>query len=171
MFRRHLPALVLILLFSLGQALANPQGGAPSSEEAKTRLDKKEITDLMSQGARLSARQQEAKLAAILKSQSESKTPRSDFLFCMGLAYLGNVKAQACVAKAYESGIGIVEDRIETYVWDSIAAEADPKLESERERVKTKLQTAYPFPSDEDLENQLSKQKEQIKQYQTEMKK
>jgi TPR repeat protein len=166
MIRRLLLAAILLT----AQAMAAEQGSAPSSEDVQTRPDRQEIIDLMIKSNRAPAQQRSERLNQLL-GQSESKTPRSDFLFCTGLAYLGDYKAQICVAKAYEAGRGVVEDGIEAYVWYSIAAAKDQKLEAEQERMKNKLQTAYPFPSDDDLEAQLNAQQSRIKQYQADMKK
>jgi hypothetical protein len=166
MIRKLLVAAIILA----AQAIAAQQGSTPSSEDALTRPDKQEIINLMIKSSRLPAQQRTERLNQIL-AQSESKTPRSDFLFCVGIAYLGDHRAQTCVAKAYEAGRGIVEDGIDAYLWYSIAAAGDQKLEAEQERIKTKLQTAYPFPSDDDLEAQLTSLKERIKQYQSDIKK
>jgi hypothetical protein len=166
MIRRLLLAAILLA----AKSKAAEQGSSTSSEDIQTRPDRQEIISLMIKSGRMPAQQQTDRLNQIL-ARSESKTPRSDFLFCTGLAYLGNYRAQTCVAKAYEAGRGVVEDGIEAYVWYSIAAAGDQKLEVEQERIKTKLQTAYPFPSDDDLEAQLTTQRDRIKQYQADMKK
>jgi TPR repeat protein len=150
-----------ILFLGLGLA----QAAAAQQEENNTRLDKKEILDLMKKSARMPSQQQNEKMDAILKTQSESSTPRSDFLFCMGLAYWNNVKAQKCVAKAYELGRGIVEDPAESYIWFSLASS-----EEDQQRVQIKLRSAYPFPSDEEQEEQVKTLQTRIKQYQAEAK-
>jgi hypothetical protein len=146
------------------------------SEDEKTRPDKEEIIGSMLKSAGISSQQQNSRLNQIMTT--ESKTPRSDFLFCLGLAYRGVGKAQTCVAKAYENGRGIVEDQIEAYLWYVLALENKSSagapvqsLETEEQRMKTKLQTAYPFPSDEDLENQLKTLHDRIAQYQADFKK
>jgi TPR repeat protein len=163
-------AAILALPLVLAHAMA-------ADEDSKTRLDNKEIMEQMIQSARMPAQQQNEKLGLILKNQSDSKTPRSDFLFCTGLAYWGNHQAQACVGKAYESGIGVVEDLIEAYVWYSLAQEKSSDQSSNQnsqdypQHLKEKLQTAYPFPSDDDLDNQLKAQQNRIKQFQSDLRK
>jgi hypothetical protein len=164
-------AILILLQTSLAQ-----RGASTISENEKTRPDKEEIISAMIKSAGVSSQQQDSRLNQILAA--ESKTPRSDFLFCLGSAYRGSGKAQKCVAKAYETGRGIVEDLIEAYIWYVLALEnkssagsTEQSLEAEVERIKTKLQTAYPFPSDEDLENQLMTQHDRIMQYQSDFKK
>ena len=72
-------------------------------------------------------------------------------MFCTGLAYLGNAKAQACVAKAYETGLGVVEDLSEAYTWYALACEsriadafAAQRVEETRDRVKTSAAVGLP---------------------------
>jgi hypothetical protein len=168
--------LTAIAMLILVQTSTAQQGSSTISEDDKTRPDRTEIINSMVKSAGMSSQQQDSQLNRILKS--ESKTPRSDFLFCLGLAYRGVGKAQTCVAKAYETGSGVVEDQIEAYIWYALALEnkssagsTEQSLESEEQRIKTKLQTAYPFPSDEDLENQLKTQHDRIAQYQSDFKK
>ena len=165
---------VLIMI----QAAAAQQGASPASEDEKTRPGKEEIIGSMIKSARMSSQQQDSQLNQILKNQSESKTPRSDFLFCIGPAYRGVGKAQLCVAKAYETGRGVVEDQIEAYIWYALALEnkssagaAEQSLQADKQRLKDKLQTAYPFPSDEELEDQLKSLQDRIAQYQSDFKK
>ena len=86
------------------------QESAAGSEGVVTRPNKQEITDLMLQERRMSDQEQNSKVALILQDPTAGKTPRSDFMFCTGLAYLGNYKAQICVGNAYENGRGIIED-------------------------------------------------------------
>ncbi len=161
---------LLLAVILLTPAATAGQGSSPLSEDVQTRPDKQEIVDWMTRSGQMDVHKRTDRLDRIL-SQSEGKTPRSDFLFCVGLAYLGDYKAQTCVAKAYESGRGVVEDQIEAYLWYSIASLGDPKLEEVKDRLKNKLQTAYPFPSDEELADQLNEQQSRIKQYQAETKK
>jgi hypothetical protein len=160
------------LLLTLAQSLM------AQSEDVKARPNKQEITDLMIQVSRMPAEQQNAKIAQILKDQAASKTPRSDFMFCTGLAYLGNYKAQMCVGNAYENGRGIVEDLSEAYAWYAIASESQisdeadaKKAEAERERVKEKLVSAYPHPTEDDLAELVNSQKTRVGQYQDQVKK
>jgi hypothetical protein len=157
----------IALLITLSQSMI------AQSEDAKARLNKQEITDLMVQAGRMSGQQQNDKLAQILKDQAGSKTPRSDFSFCTGLAYLGNSKAQMCVGYAVEHGIGIVEDLSEAYAWYAIAAESQTsgEAEADRERVKERLVSAYPHPTEDDLADFVNSQKTRIAQYQDQIKK
>jgi hypothetical protein len=172
-------ALMAMTVLIIIQAAAAQQGSSPpASEDEKTRPGKEEITGSMIKSARLLSQQQDSQLNQILKNQSESKTPRSDFLFCIGLAYRGVGKAQTCVGKAYETGRGVVEDPIEAYIWYALALQnklsagaAEQSLQADKQRVRDKLQTAYPFPSDEELEDQLKAQQDRIAQYQSDFKK
>jgi hypothetical protein len=155
------------LLIALSQTLM------AQSEDVKARPNKQEITDLMAQIRRMPGQQQNEKLAQILKDPAGSKTPRSDFAFCTGLAYLGNYKAQMCVGNAYENGRGIVEDLSEAYAWFAIASESQiadeseaKRVEAERERVKERLVSAYPHPTEDDLADLVNSQKTRIAQYQ-----
>jgi hypothetical protein len=160
------------LLFTLSQS------AMAQSEDVKARLNKQEITDLMIQASRMTGPQQNEKMTQILKNPADSKTPRSDFAFCTGLAYLGNYKAQICVANALENGRGIVEDLSEAYAWYAIASESKAaneseikKAEDERERVKEKLVSAYPHPTEDDLADLVNSQNTRIAQYQDQIKK
>ncbi len=149
-----------------------------SSEDDKSRPDKQEILASMMKAGRMPAQQQTQKLDSILQDLSGSKTPRSDFLFCVGLAYAGNYQAQRCLASAYENGRGIVEDLSEAYTWYAVALEnriadenAKQMIEADKERVKTRLLAAYPHPTEDDLDDQVKAQKTLLAQYQAEMKK
>jgi TPR repeat protein len=177
MFKRLLLAamIALPLIFTLAAAA---QVSSTASENAKTRLNKQEVIDLMIKAGRMPAQQQSNKLDSIWKDLSASKTPRSDFLFCAGLAYLGNCKAQRCVASAYENGIGIVDDLSEAYSWYGVALEnrisdkaAQELLEADTDRVKQKLLANYPHPTEDDLDDLVRAQKSRIAQYQEEAKK
>jgi hypothetical protein len=163
---------ITALLIALSQTLM------AQSEDVNARPNKQEITDLMAQIHRMPGQQQNEKLTQILKDPAGSKTPRSDFAFCTGLAYLGNYKAQMCVGNAYENGRGIVEDLSEAYAWYAIASEnqiADEseakRVEAERERVKERLVSAYPHPTEDDLADMVNSQKTRIAQYQDQFKK
>jgi len=165
--------LILALPIALIQATA-----VQSPADAKNRPDKQEIISLMIQTGRMPAPEKNEKLNSIWKDDSGSKAPRSDFLFCTGLAYLGDYKAQRCVGSAYENARGIVEDPSEAYTWYSIALEnrisgqADAQMiEADRERVKTKLTIGYPSPTDDDLDEMVKAQKARIAQYQEEARK
>jgi hypothetical protein len=150
----------------------------PASESAQTRPNKQEIINLMIQIGRMPAQQQNSKIEGLWQDLSASKTPRSDFLFCMGLAHLGSYKAQRCVANAYESGSGIVEDQSEAYAWYAIALEnkitdktAEQKIEADKERVKTRLLSAYPHPTEDELDDLVRAQQTRITQYRDDLKK
>jgi hypothetical protein len=164
-----------IPLLSLKAAIQSP---AAASEDAKTRLNKQETIDLILKIGRIPRSQQDSRLALIAKNQSDSKTPRSDFEFCMGLAYLNNYKAQACVAQAYERGTGIVEDLSDAYVWYTLALESliedaatQKRLQAEKERITLKLRASYPAPSDDELDDLVKAEKNRMTEYQNEVKK
>jgi TPR repeat protein len=147
------------------------------AENITTRPIKQEISGQMVQINKMSSQQQNSKVDQILADQSGSKIPRSDFLFCTGLAYLGNAKAHICVAKAYENGLGVVEDLLEAHTWYALACQtgfADAseakKAEEIRDRVKERLISAYPHPTEDELEDQILAQKARIAQYQAELK-
>ena len=162
--------IVLVPLTASGQDL-----GAVSEDE-QTRLDKEEITKLMLEVGRLPVPERDSRMDRIWKDPSGSKTPRSDFLFCAGLAYLGNYRAQAYLGSAFEKGRGIVGDSYESYVWYSIALDnsiedADERREirKARDRVKLGLVSVYPAPSDQELEELVEAQKHRIAEYLTEV--
>ena len=161
--------LSLITLYAAGPAQA------PRSEQDTSRPDKQEIVQQMQKLSTLPAGQRDSTLDAILNRASDSTTPRSDFLFCLGSAYLGNGKAQGCVGRAFESGRGIVTDLSDAYVWYSLALEnhvreiGGKSIEADRERVKENLQHNYPAPSDEDLELLVKTEKTHMAQSQAEL--
>jgi hypothetical protein len=149
-----------------------------SPEDVKTRLSKHEIIDLMVKMGRLTGAEQQSRLDAVLQDASRSKTPRSDFLLCAGLAYLGNHRAQACAGSAYENGRGVVEDLSDAYVWYALAQEnasadetAKQAAQTAGNRVKMRLVSTYPSPSDEDLEGMVQEQRSRIVKYREEAKK
>jgi TPR repeat protein len=152
-----------------------PAQGGP--EDVKARPNKQDIMDQMTAAGQISASQRNSRLDQILSGQP-GKAPRSDFMFCLGSAYLGNYKAQRCLGKAYEKGLGIVEDVSEAYTWYSVALEnqsadksAQKEIESDRDRVRDRLFSSYPAPTDDDLEDLVKAQKSRIAQYQSEVKK
>jgi len=164
------------LLLTIAMAIPLAAFCAQDSEETKTRPNKQEITGMMANISRMSAQQQANKIDSI--NLSASKTLRSDFMFCTGLAYLGNYKAQKCLGEAYENGRGIVEDPSEAYAWYAIAAEGkipdkavQEKLQAEKDRIENKLLAAYPHPTEDDLADMIKAQKSRIEQYQEDMKK
>jgi hypothetical protein len=176
MIRGFLLTGTVALSLALAPIAALGQGLKAESEKEQTRLGKDEITGVMIRVSRVSVAEQNHKIDEIWTNQSSSKTPRSDFLFCAGLAYLGNYKAQACLGRAYENGIGIVQDPSEAYVWYSIALDnpkdgeaIKQKIEAEKDRVKQGLISTYPAPSDEDLAGMVEAQKRRMKEYQAEM--
>ena len=159
------------LLLTLSQTLI------AQTEDLKTRPNKQEINDLALQVSRMSVQERNSRVAQILKNQAGSKTPRSDFMFCTGLAYLGSYKAQMCVGNAYESGFGVVEDSSEAYTWYALALEnhitdeADAKaVEATTERLKGKLVSAYPHPTEDDLVDMVNSLKTRIAQYKEQIK-
>ena len=174
MVRRFILTAIIALPILFSHSALAAQAAA---EDVKSRPNKQEISDLMVQNL-LPGPQQNSKIDQILANQAGSKTPRSDFMFCTGLAYLGNAKAQACVAKAYETGLGVVEDLSEAYTWYALACEtriADAAeaqtAEEARDQLKLRLLSVYPHPTEEELDDQVKAQKTRIAQYQAEIKK
>ena len=168
--------LLLTMLIALPLTIAQPK--AQESEDARTRPNKQETIDLMVKFGGMPAQQQKAKIASIMQNPSAGKTPRSDFLFCLGMAYLGNYEAQRCVGGAYENSRGVVEDLSEAYAWYAVALEntipdeaAKGVIEADKERVKTRLLAAYPHPTEDDLDDMERAQKSKIEQYQEDVKK
>jgi hypothetical protein len=168
-------AALVTMSFPFMSARAAGQAPSAASEDAKTRLNKKEIIDLMLKIGRMPRAQQDSRIAQITKSPSDSKTPRSDFEFCMGLAYLGNYKAQACAANAFEQGLGTVQDLSDAYIWYVVALEnpitdaaTQKRLQEEKERITLKLRSNYPAPSDEELEELVSTEKNRLTDYRNE---
>jgi TPR repeat protein len=172
MIKRLWLVAMITLSLSPAQGISAAQGASAASENERTRIYKQDIIELMVQIGRMPVLQQSDKMDKIWKEQSRSKTPRSDFLFCMGYAYLGNYKAQAYLGYALENGRGIVEDLSEAYVWYSVAldhpaAEKEfiQKLQADTQRVKQKLQLSYPAPTDDDLDELVKAKKEQLVLY------
>jgi hypothetical protein len=163
---------VAVLIFSLFLITLPAQEPAISQQD-NSRPDKQDILSWMHKTGQMPEKQQNENLDVILKSASdpESKTPRSDFLFCVGLAYRGNGKAQQCLGRAYEKGRGIVEDQMEAYTWFALAVGNNtPGSDADLERVKTRLLSTYPAPTDEEFENQVMDQKNKLSQHQAEAK-
>ena len=175
MLRNILPLWTLSALLSLSlPAMAQES----ATETEKTRPNKQEIIDLMIQAGRMPAQQQMSRIDSLWQNLSASKTPRADFLFCLGMAYLGNYKAQRCVASAYEGGLGIVEDSSEAYTWYALALAnkiPDPSaaqiIEADKDRVQARLLGAYPHPTEDELEDMVRAQQTRITQYRDDMKK
>ena len=175
MFKKILVITTIVVSLTLLQA---PLAQDSDSENAKTRLNKEEILDLMVQVGRMPSQQQSSKIDALWQASSAGTTPRSDFLFCTGLAYLGNYKAQRCVASAFENGRGIVEDQSEAYTWYAIALEnkipdkaAEQMIEADKDRVTTRLLSAYPHPTEDELNDLVQAQQTRLAQYREDVKK
>jgi TPR repeat protein len=171
MIKRSLSAIVVIL--SLFLISLSAQETAISQQDT-SRPDKPETLAWMNKTAQIPEKQQNENLDVILRGASapDSKTPRSDFLFCVGLAYWGNGKAQQCLGRAYEKGLGIVEDPMEAYTWFALSAGKNtPGSDADLERVKTRMLSTYPAPTDEEFENQVTDLKSRISQYQAAAKK
>ena len=165
-------------IFSIALLLALSQSAIAGSEDVKTRPNKEEIADLVLKAGRMSGQEQSARIDQILKDQAGSQSPRSDFLFCTGLAYLGNYKAQMCVGTAYEKRLRVVEDLSEAYAWyelalgNDIPVEADAsKAAADRDRTKERLLSAYPHPTEDELSDMVNAQKTRISQYREQTKK
>lgn len=163
------------LFISLMPMAAVGQDFGVESEGEKTRPNRDEIAKLMIQVALLPVAEQNSKMDRIWKDPSGSQTPRSDFLFCTGLAHLGNFKAQACLGNAFENGIGVVNDSYEAYIWYALALdnviggeELKQKVQESKDRVKRSLMAVYPAPSDQELEEVVAGQKDRIAELQAE---
>jgi len=171
MFIRSLLAVILIFsTFALTVAAQVPA----ASETDVYRPDKSDIIAWMNLASGIPAVQQNERADAALKNISDSggKTPRSDFQLCVALAYLGNAKAQHCLGYAYEKGIGVVDDTLEAYVWFELAhGGGNAESAADASRVLLVLNSAYPAPSEEDLETMVAEQKGRIAEYQKEIKK
>ncbi len=176
MNRLYLFAIIAALSIALIPPAAIGQDFGIDSENDKTRLNTDEITKLMIQVGRLPVPEQNSRMDRLWKNPSGSQTPRSDFLFCVGLAYLGNYKAQAYLGGAFEHGRGIVSDSYESYVWYTIALEnpiddeeVEQKVREGKDRVKLGLISVYPAPSNQELEELVTGQKGRITEYQADI--
>jgi len=163
--------ITLVLIITLTPITVFGQDLKPASENERTLLNKSEIIELITQAVKISNQQQKEKIEQLWTADS-SKTPRSDFLYCSAFAYLDNYKAQACLGRAFENGIGIVSNLTDAYVWYAVALDhpiddvsIKDTIQAGRARVKQMLISTYPAPSDYELEDLVKKQKEQIKQY------
>ena len=173
MIKKLLPTITTILLLAPISVLAQVN---PASEDEKSLLHESEIIDLMARLRQMPPQQQKEKIDELWTNDSGDKTPRSDFLYCSGFAYLDNYKAQACLGRAFENGRGIVQDNMDAYVWYTIALDHPiddmnfkEKLQSSQTHVKQVLVSVYPAPSDYELEEAVKKQKEKIEQYRAEI--
>jgi hypothetical protein len=176
MLHRCFLAAIIAMSFVLIEAAA--QKAAPVSENDRTRPGKQEIIDWMLRTKAMPRAQQESRIDRICDEESAGRTQRSDFLFCIGLAYSGNYKGQACAGRACETGRGIVEDLMEAHTWYTLALEnpdADKaeaaRLQADKARVKNILVSVYPAPSDFELQELAAALKNRISQYQEEIKK
>jgi hypothetical protein len=167
---------MIVLSLALLPSRAIIPAPSSASEDVKTRPTKEEILGFMQKAGRMSRARQDSRISQIAQSHPDSKTPRSDFEFCMGLAYLGNPKAQACVAGAFEKGLGIVEDLSDAYVWYALALENPiddaafkKRLEEDKERVTLKLRLNYPSPSDDELEDLVTTERNRLTGYREEI--
>jgi hypothetical protein len=176
MLRSVLLTAIFALSLTLLPSRAITQAPSAASEEVKTRPNKAEILGFMQKVGRMTRAQQDSRISQITQSHPNSKTPRSDFEFCVGLAYRGNAKAQACVARAFERGLGIVVDLSDAYVWYALALENPiddaafkKSLEEDKERVTLKLRLNYPSPSDDELEDLVTAERNRLTGYREEI--
>jgi hypothetical protein len=153
--------LVLMPVAAAGQVSRSP------SEGERADLAKDDITTLMIMVGRRPVVEQDRRMELIWTNLANSQTPRSDFLFCMGFAYLGNYKAQACLGNAYENGRGVQKDLADAYVWYSIAldnpiddAANRQKIQADRDRTKRALLTGTPARTEKELDGLVKAQKE-----------
>jgi hypothetical protein len=167
MFKKLLLMIALILPITVfGQEIK------PASESEHTLLNKSETIALIKQVAPMPVAKQKEKVAQLWAADADSKTPRSDFLYCTAFAYLNYPQAQACLARAFENGHGIVSNLTDAYVWYTVALEnpaissdLKDKVEAEQTRIKMTLFSVYPTPTDFELEEAVKKQQELIKEY------
>jgi TPR repeat protein len=171
MFKRLL--LTVTFIFSISTLIMAAQVPA-ASEKDVYRPDKGDIIAWMNQASKMPAAQQNESVDDALKNVTSSggKAPRSDFQLCVALAYLGNAKAQRCVALAYEKGAGIVDDPLEAYVWFELAhGSGNTESAADVSRIILILNSAYPAPTEEELETMVSMLKGKVAEYQKEVKK
>jgi hypothetical protein len=162
--------LVFVLAIATGQTVI--RGAADDA----AKLSKDEILMLMIQVSRMPAVQQDRKMDMVWTHLNSSDTPKSDYLFCSGFAYLGNYKAQACLGDDFENGRGTAKDLVEAYVWYSIAFDNpidDPEIRqqirSSKGRIKKAILTGIPAKSEKELEDQVKLQKATKMLYLTEI--
>ena len=157
---------MIVLLLARASAMNAGQASKSASGDEDQKLAKDEIILLMIQVGRMPIVQQDRKMEMVWDHFESSETPRSDFLFCTGFAYLGNYKAQACLGNAFEKGRGTGKDLADAYAWYAIAFDNpidDPeirqKIKSDRDRTKKALLTASPALSEKELEDRVKLQK------------
>ncbi len=165
---------IRIALIAFPLILAASAAAADDAQDAKSRPTREEILDQMAKVR--STPSAPGRIAGVLAGLDHTATPRSDFLFCTGLAHLGDARAQACVAKAYERGIGVVEDWMEAHAWYELACEtgipdADEarKTAEARDQLTMRLMSAYPHPTEEELADQVGALKSTIARYRAEI--
>jgi hypothetical protein len=166
MIRKLLLMAALALPFLLKPVLMSVRTSKAASSEEGTKLTKDEIAMLMVQVGRLPVVQQDRKMDVIWENPGGSQTPRSDFLFSTGFAYLGNYKAQAHLGYAFENGRGVEKDLSDAYVWYCIALDnpiddssIKQKIRADRERVKKALLSVSPNKTEKELEDLVRAQK------------
>ncbi|HTY60805.1 MAG TPA: hypothetical protein VMG30_00975 [Acidobacteriota bacterium] len=167
MGKRLLRMAMIALPLVLMSMTAAGQESKAAPERARTELAKDDITTLMAMVGRLPAAEQDRRMERIWEDLAVGKTPRSDFLFCTGYAYLGNYKAQACLGYAYENGRGVQRDTAAAYVWYSIALDnpirdivEKQKIQADRDRMKKTLLTGTPAKTEKELDDLLKTQRE-----------
>ena len=167
MGRRLLLGLWIALLLGMMAAVANGQASRAAQEGGAASPAKEDIITLMVMVGRMPPVEQNRRMDFIWDNLGRGETPRSDFLFCMGFAYLGNYKAQACLGNAYASGRGTQRDIAEAYVWYAIAldnpindAANKKKIQSDRDRIRKELSSAVPAQTEKELEDRVKAQKE-----------
>jgi TPR repeat protein len=172
MLKKLLLTIVLTLSISILSITAVGQEIKPASESEQSILHRSEVIDLIRSAKKMPEQQQKKKADELWAAGADSKTPRSDYLYCTALAYLGSLKGQACLARAFETSRGIVGDYTDAYVWYTIALEhagTDAGLKKEiqagQARAQQMLHSSYPSPSDFELEDAIKQQKEKIKEY------
>jgi hypothetical protein len=166
MVRKLLLTAIIALPFSLLSIIATAQTSTPESAGDGAKMTKDDIIILMVQVGRVPVVQQDRKMETIWENMDGSQTPRSDFLFCTGFAYLGNYKAQACLGHAYEKGRGADRDFADAYVWYSIALEnpiKDPadklRIQADRDRMRKVLLSGTPARTEKELNDLIKTQK------------
>jgi hypothetical protein len=176
MIKKLLLTVTVILPLILTPIVASGQGLNPASETERTLLSKSEIIDLMIQVGRMPVQQQNEKIEQLWADETGGQTPRTDFLYSSGFAYLDHYKAQASLARAFEQSRGIVEDLTEAYVWYTVALEhpigdnaTRAKIQASQDHIKQLLVSVYPAPSDYELEDLVKNQKEKIALYLSEI--
>ena len=156
----------MVLLFAWAPIMIAGQTSKSASPDEEIGLTKDDIAMLMVQVKRIPVVQQDRRMEMIWDHLESSETPRSDFLFCTGLAYLGNYKAQACLGRAFEKGKGADKSLANAYIWYAIAFDNpinDPELRqsirADRDRLKKELLKLSPTKSEKELEDLVKLQK------------